>query len=179
MRSMFKIFLAVATVGVFVVALVVLTNDESKIAVDNNAVIETSEVVVEKTGKVTDDKDSTDASVVDNVKTGDTKVLKAQFKKIGDTWSVSVTLKHPDTGWKHYADFWQLVDENGVMVAKRVLVHPHVDEQPFTRSMGDIEIRKNQKIIFVEAGDSVHGMSRNRLTVDFSKNTGNEFTVGD
>ncbi len=45
-----------------------------------------------------------------------------------------VTLTHPDTGWDHYADGWRVEDADGVILGTRVLGHPHVNEQPFTRS---------------------------------------------
>lgn len=48
---------------------------------------------------------------------------------------LSVTLSHPDTGWDHYADAWEVLDANGESLGLRVLAHPHVDEQPFTRSL--------------------------------------------
>ncbi len=49
--------------------------------------------------------------------------------------TIHVTLTHPDTGWDHYADGWEVVNEDGASLGLRVLVHPHVNEQPFTRSL--------------------------------------------
>jgi hypothetical protein len=46
-----------------------------------------------------------------------------------------VTLSHPDTGWDHYADGWRVEDQDGNVLGTRVLGHPHVTEQPFTRSL--------------------------------------------
>ena len=46
----------------------------------------------------------------------------------------SVTVSHPDTGWDHYADVWRILAPDGTELAERILVHPHVSEQPFTRS---------------------------------------------
>ena len=58
---------------------------------------------------------------------------------IEDAWvegrTVYVTLSHPDTGWDHYADGWEVLDEAGQRIGLRVLAHPHVAEQPFTRSL--------------------------------------------
>ncbi len=47
---------------------------------------------------------------------------------------LNVTLSHPDTGWDHYADIWRVYGPDGAQLAERVLAHPHVNEQPFTRS---------------------------------------------
>ena len=49
--------------------------------------------------------------------------------------TIHVTLAHPDTGWDHYADGWEVVTGDGTSLGLRVLAHPHVDEQPFTRSL--------------------------------------------
>ena len=46
---------------------------------------------------------------------------------------IAVTLSHPDTGWDHYANVWRVFDADGNQLAERVLAHPHVTEQPFTR----------------------------------------------
>lgn len=48
--------------------------------------------------------------------------------------ALQVTLSHSDTGWDHYANLWQVFDEAGNLLGERVLLHPHVNEQPFTRS---------------------------------------------
>jgi hypothetical protein len=46
-----------------------------------------------------------------------------------------VTLSHPDTGWDHYADGWRIEHADGTVLGLRELGHPHVAEQPFTRSL--------------------------------------------
>lgn len=47
---------------------------------------------------------------------------------------INVTVRHPDTGWDHYADVWRVYLPDGTLLAERVLLHPHETEQPFTRS---------------------------------------------
>jgi len=54
--------------------------------------------------------------------------------------TVSVTLSHPDTGWDHYADGWEVLTPDGTSLGLRILAHPHVAEQPFTRSLGDVKV---------------------------------------
>jgi len=61
---------------------------------------------------------------------GEVTIVAAEFKDVGDSqWSVSVTLKHDDTGWDHYADDWRVVEEDGNVLGDRVLYHPHENEQ--------------------------------------------------
>jgi len=75
----------------------------------------------------------------------------------GGTFRVDASVRHPDTGWEHYANNFQILDGAGNVLATRVLVHPHVNEQPFTRSQGGINIPTNIKQVFVRAKCSVDG----------------------
>ena len=72
-------------------------------------------------------------------------------------WSFSVTVSHPDTGWDHYADAWEVSLEDGTMLGHRTLHHPHVEEQPFTRSLSGVAVPEGTRTVFVRARDSVHG----------------------
>lgn len=72
------------------------------------------------------------------------------------TWRFDVTLKHADEGWDHYANKWEVVAPDGTVLATRVLAHPHVDEQPFTRSLGNVKIDKSINEVTIRGGDSLH-----------------------
>ncbi len=97
------------------------------------------------------------------------EILGAEFESSGaNRWSVSVTLQHADTGWDHYADNWRVVDAEGRVLGDRVLYHPHVDEQPFTRSLSGVAVPTGTDIIFIEAHDKVHGWSATRLRVNLA-----------
>ena len=73
------------------------------------------------------------------------------------TYSFSVTVRHGDEGWDHYADRWEITDGKGNTLGTRVLLHPHVGEQPFTRSLGGVEIPEDLSEVLVRAHDLVHG----------------------
>jgi hypothetical protein len=72
------------------------------------------------------------------------------------TWRFDVTVEHADEGWEHYADQWEVLAPDGTVLGVRVLTHPHVNEQPFTRSMSGIAIPPNVDTVIVRARDSVH-----------------------
>jgi hypothetical protein len=76
---------------------------------------------------------------------------------------VSVTLAHPDTGWDHYADGWRIEAEDGTVIGTRDLLHPHVEEQPFTRSLSLGELPDGQ--LFIRARCSVDGWSESRVSL--------------
>ncbi len=88
------------------------------------------------------------------------------------TWSAAgvyrfdVTLLHEDGGWDHYADRWEIRDGDGTVLATRVLAHPHVNEQPFTRSLGGVRPPASLRRVTVAAHDSLHGYGGAEMTVD-------------
>jgi len=56
----------------------------------------------------------------------------------------------PDTGCEQYADWWEVLTKDSVLVYRRILTHSHVDEQPFTRSGGIVNVGADDSI-FVRA----------------------------
>ena len=98
---------------------------------------------------------------------GEADVTKVDIKKTGDrTFTFRVTLAHADTGWDHYADKWEVVAPDGTVLATRVLAHPHVNEQPFTRSKSGIKIPEGVDQVTVRGGDSVHGIGGKEMVVE-------------
>lgn len=90
-----------------------------------------------------------DAPVVENV----------HMKKNGGTWTFDVTLTHGDTGWDDYADGWRILDAAGNELGVRKLAHPHVNEQPFTRSLSGVSIPSDVTEVGIQASDNVGGWS--------------------
>lgn len=96
---------------------------------------------------------------------GEVAIVAANFRTMDNRlWSIQVTLQHADTGWEHYADRWRVVDSKGRVFADRVLYHPHVDEQPFTRGLRALTLPVTTQL-YVEAHDNVHGWAKQRLPV--------------
>ena len=81
----------------------------------------------------------------------------ASARQSGSTWTISVTLSHPDTGWDHYADGWEVLSPDGTRLGFRELLHPHVNEQPFTRSLSGVTIPEGMTNILIRARDNVDG----------------------
>ena len=62
-------------------------------------------------------------------------------------YNFAVSISSPDLGCEQYADWWEIVDESGALIHRRVFSHSHIDEQPFERSSGGISVKANQTII--------------------------------
>jgi len=96
----------------------------------------------------------------------DAAITAVDIKPVGDRmFQVSVTLEHADTGWDHYANRWDVLDQDGNVLGSRVLAHPHVNEQPFTRSLR-VEIPESVKVVTIVASDSVHGDNEETVQVE-------------
>ena len=96
---------------------------------------------------------------------GEADVIKVAVDNSGSNYSFSVTVKHHDEGWKHYADGWDIVAPGGQVIATRVLYHPHVSEQPFTRSLSGVVIDDDIDSVTVRAHDLVHGYGGQEISV--------------
>lgn len=98
---------------------------------------------------------------------GEADVIKVDVKKNKKgSFGFSVTVFHEDTGWDHYANKWDILGEKDVVYGTRILHHPHVGEQPFTRSLSGIEIPAKVKSVTIRAHDSVHGYGGKVITVE-------------
>ncbi len=95
-------------------------------------------------------------------------ITKVAVEKVGMVWNFKVTVEHPDTGWDHYADGWEILDSDGRQIGYRKLLHPHVEEQPFTRSLTGVVIPDGTREVFVRAKCSVDGWSGQKVRVELS-----------
>ena len=88
---------------------------------------------------------------------GEADVVAAEAYRTGvGVWRFNVTVRHGDEGWDHYADKWDVVGPDGTLYGTRVLLHPHEMEQPFTRSLGGVEIPEGVSSVTIRAHDSQH-----------------------
>lgn len=78
-------------------------------------------------------------------------------QQTGEGWHFDVTIRHADTGWDDYADGWRVLDMEGNILGTRILHHPHVNEQPFTRSLTGVTIPAGITEVQIETKDSVGG----------------------
>lgn len=90
---------------------------------------------------------------------GQAKIEEVSARQSDGAWSFSVTIRHDDTGWDHYADAWTVNTPDGQEIGRRTLAHPHENEQPFTRSLSGVDVPAGVTEVIIRAHDSVHGWS--------------------
>lgn len=98
---------------------------------------------------------------------GEADVLSVEANCQSDsTCDFNVTVQHADDGWDHFANRWEVRTPDGKRLAIRELAHPHVDEQPFTRSLRNVRIPDGVTAVIVRARDSVHGYGGKEVTAE-------------
>lgn len=108
-------------------------------------------------------------------------VVKVEAQGNAQTYTFLVTVQSPDTGCDQYADWWEVVSLDGDLIYRRVLLHSHVSEQPFTRSGGAVAIEAEQEVYVrahmnnkgygtkVMKGSPEAGFETAELAADFAK----------
>jgi hypothetical protein len=90
---------------------------------------------------------------------GEADVIDAKAKKNSDgTYRFDVTIRSKDTGWNYYADAFEVLDATnkvpgspGKVLGQRILLHPHEDEQPFTRELDSVKIPSGLREVTIRA----------------------------
>ncbi len=82
-----------------------------------------------------------------NVPLNTAEVIQVEVKGNPQAYTFVVTVRSPDTGCEQYANWWEVVSLDGELLYRRILLHSHVNEQPFTRSGGSVAITADQEVI--------------------------------
>ncbi|MDJ0994436.1 MAG: hypothetical protein QNI90_12735 [Dinoroseobacter sp.] len=93
------------------------------------------------------------------------EIVDARIAQLGDTWRADVTIRHGDTGWDDYADGWRVEAPDGTVLGTRTLYHPHVEEQPFTRSLSGIELPEALTEVRIRARTNTDGWAETTVAV--------------
>lgn len=81
-------------------------------------------------------------------KSPNARVLAVRATGRAGAYTFAVTVTSPDNGCERYADWWEVISPDGSrLFYRRILLHSHVEEQPFTRSGGPIPIQADTEVV--------------------------------
>ncbi len=83
----------------------------------------------------------------------------------GNRFDFDVTVRSNDRGWSYYADAFEVLAPDGRLLGRRVLLHPHENEQPFTRDLYGIVIPPGINQVTVRARHNPRGYDGKTLVV--------------
>jgi hypothetical protein len=136
-----------------------------------------------ETPAATETAPGSDSLSNDGLANADVEFVRAVQSSDG-SWTFHVTVRHPDTGWEDYADGWDIVVPDGQVLKSgaaekftRLLLHPHENEQPFTRSQSSIVVPDGVTILVVRAHDLIDGFGGRQISVDLLLDSGPDFEV--
>lgn len=114
------------------------------------------------------------------VLTNQADVMAVSVKGEPGAYNFSVTIRSPDEGCNQYADWWEVLNQEGELLYRRILLHSHVNEQPFTRSGGPVSIAADTTVIvrahmntsgyggLVMEGSAAAGFEQQEISADFA-----------
>jgi hypothetical protein len=103
---------------------------------------------------------------------GEADVISARATRSADgSYRVEATIKSKDTGWDYYAERFEILAPDGKILGARVLLHPHEDEQPFTRDIDGVKIPNGVTEVKVRA------LMKRKAKPDNEKHDGAIFTI--
>ena len=101
---------------------------------------------------------------------GEADVVSAKVRKAPDgTYSFDVTVRSNDRGWEYYADAFEVLTPDGRVLGRRVLLHPHESEQPFTRDLYGVKIPQGIERVVIRARHKPKGYDGRTLIVDLPR----------
>ncbi len=71
-------------------------------------------------------------------------IISVETKGQAGAYTFILGVSSPDTGCEQYANWWEILSEDGNLLYRRILAHSHVNEQPFIRSGTSVEIAADQ-----------------------------------
>jgi len=97
---------------------------------------------------------------------GEADVVDVKVRSAGSgVYDFDVTVRSVDKGWEYFADAFEVLAPDGRLLGRRVLLHPHETEQPFTRDLYGVRIPAGIGRVTVRARHKPKGYDGSTMTV--------------
>jgi hypothetical protein len=97
---------------------------------------------------------------------GEADVVDAKVRRgPSNTFDFDVTVKSVDRSTGYYADAIEVLTPDGKLLGQRELLHPHEDEQPFTRDVYGVRIPADIEVVVIRAHHNIKGYDGKALTI--------------
>lgn len=83
---------------------------------------------------------------------GEADVVDVKVRRSAPSvYDFDVSVRSADKGWDYYADAFEVLAPDGRLLGRRVLLHPHETEQPFTRELYGVRVPEGIAEVVVRA----------------------------
>lgn len=98
---------------------------------------------------------------------GEADVTNVTVRKSSDgRFNFNITVRSNDKGWNYYVDSFEVLSPDGKVLVTHKLLHPHDDEQPFTRDTGNVSLPAGIRKVIVRAHIKPAGYNGATFPVD-------------
>lgn len=130
-------------------------------------------------GEVSEDTNENQPPIIT---TKEASIVNVSVSGDVNNYNFSVGISSPDKDCEQYANWWEVITEDGTLLYRRILGHSHVNEQPFVRSGGPVAINDNQVVLvrahmntsgygtIIFRGSVSNGFIQDTLASDFASN---------
>ncbi len=106
------------------------------------------------------------AAAASGVIAGEADVVDVRVRQSAPgVYDFDVTLRSQDKGWAYYADAFEVLAPDGTVIGRRILLHPHETEQPFTRDLHGVRIPMGVTDVVVRARHKPKGYDGRTMRV--------------
>ncbi|MBI3896913.1 MAG: hypothetical protein HY308_01295 [Gammaproteobacteria bacterium] len=81
---------------------------------------------------------------------GRADIVSVEADGTAGAYQFTVTIKSADTGCQQYADWWEVVSEDGRLLYRKIMLRSHVNDQPFARAGGPVPIQPDT-VVWIRA----------------------------
>jgi len=85
-------------------------------------------------------------TVYGDIRPNSANVIDVDVRGSNGAYNFYVTLRSDETGCEQYANWWEVLDEEGNLLYRRILVHSHPTDQPFRRGGSSIKVEPSQTL---------------------------------